>query len=129
MALNRNEKQILLNVLTIFKDKLDISELSKDEETELRNLLEIVKPMVKNEIAKKENMTVTLADYRKDLLAKVNHALDTYGVNKTLKLTNIGKETYVRIRNNSDSLRIETILDVLERIKKSESQLKKLIAV
>ncbi len=72
---------------------------------------------------------VELGVYRNELLTKVNQAFHHYGVMKTLKATNIGRETYTRLKHHSDQLRVETILDCLERIKKNESELRKNIAV
>ena len=127
MALEHKEKQLLLNVLLLLRDKLDIGDLTEKEETELKNLLEIVKPMVKNQTARKENkkqeykhMIFTI---RQGLVAYLNHSFDTYGVNNIKRVTGISGGTYQKIRTSPDYLLLETLLDAHERIEKNLTSL------
>ena len=133
----------LINKLRIYQKDLNVKNKSeKFVKEEIRVLLidsiglfsERRKLILSEEGKRQEIIKMSLAmiehtkgmeSYKKDLIDSINQCFNEFGVRKTLRITKISSDTYKKVRKESKSLRVETVLDAYDKIRKNQKELQK----
>lgn len=63
--------------------------------------------------------------FKKNLINSITESFKKFGARKTLGATGISNDTYVKILNNKNTLRIDTLIDAYQKIEKNKNDLQK----